>query len=1007
MTTNHQAQSHDETPTSNFLNFFHTIKDLLFILDMDGNILKVNQAVTNRLGYTQDQLIGKSVLLVHPEHRKEEALQNVEEMLRNEREYCPIPLITKDGLEIPVETRVTFGEWDDKQVLFGVCKDISELKLSEEKFYKIFQNSNSLIAITNKNDGRYIDVNQTFCDVLGYKREEVIGATSKELNLFKHYEDRIKVLDELEARNKVRNAEVEILGKNNESHIGLFNADSIYVGSEPCLVTTMVDVTELKKLEQDIKKYNAELQTMVEAEIEKKHLINKELENQVYLTETLFNQPAAGIFYMMLDEPITWNDSIDKDKTMEYVFDHHRITKVNQAMLDQYGSKPDDFLGATPNILFAHDLEQGKRVWKKFFDEGHLHTETQEQRFDGSSMNVLGDYICMYDDEGRILGHFGIQLDITNQKLAEQAAQKYREELTESEERYRMIAESTSDIIWVYNITALKFTFFSPNIQRLLGYTVEEALGLSLDEILTPEHARIFREEMKSKYLDFMTSPDRKNDYLREALQVRKDGTYVWTEISSNFKYNKRQEVEIIGVIRNIDDKKRKEEELQYHMIHDPLTGLMNRNALILAGEQTGRPSSGKAPRSVMIINIDKFRIVNETMGHFAGDHLLKQFAEKITETIGEEGTVYRSAGDEFLVILNATGFDLVDRIARRTLKAISRQISINKWILFLSASIGVAIGNQESKFQNLLRNADTALYVARKQSNTVVYYTPEMDNARTREQILTEDLQHALAKGELELWFQPIYDIRKCRFNQAEALLRWMHPTFGSVSPDEFIPIAEKTKLIIPITDWIINEACGKLARWQERGIQELTISVNLSLVSFENKGFELVEQITEAISAAGINPSAFKIEITERVMLNSIEDVRSVFQQLKKIGVRLALDDFGIGYSSFSHLRDIPFDIVKIDRSLLESIAKDHRDQMILDSLVSIIHGLGMQAVAEGVETIEQFDQVVHRNCDFIQGFLLAKPMASDDFEDFYLKQNRDCNHPVMADSVNISFS
>lgn len=985
-------QKNGETPNSNFMNFFHTIKDLLFILDMEGNILRVNQSVIDRLGYKEEDLIGQSVLFVHPDHRQEEAFQNVVEMLQNKREYCPIPLIARDGSEIPVETRVTLGLWDDRQVLFGVCKDISELKLSEEKFYKVFQNSTSLIAITSAKDGRYIDVNQTFCDVLNYKREEVIGITSKELDLFKNYEDRIKVLAEMETRGRIRNIEVEIKGKDNVSHIGLFNADPIFIGSEPCLVTTMVDVTEQKKLEQEIKKYNAELKSMVEEEIKKKQLINRELENQVYLTETLFNQPSVGIFYMMLDEPIKWNDSIDKDKTMENIFEQHRITKVNQAMLDQYGAKEEDFIGATPNILFAHDLPQGKRVWKKFFDEGHLHTETQEQRFDGSSMSVMGDYICMYDSEGRILGHFGIQLDVTDQKLAEEAAQKYRQELIQSEERYRMIAESTSDVIWVYNLTKNKYTYFSPSIQRWLGYSVDEALSLAMNQIVSPNFTQIIQEEIESSCQSFIANPDQKTDYIRQVELVRKDGNMIWIENSSTFKYNENQEIEIIGVSRNIDEKKRREAEIQYLMTHDTLTGLKNRNALLLSDEKIVRSQTREASQSVMIINIDKFRIVNETMGHLSGDCLLKQFAEKITESVGQTGTVYRSAGDEFLVILKSDNFDLIDQIARKTLKSVSQQININKRALFLSASVGVSFGKPEMTLQNLLRNADTALFVARKTGNTVVYYAPEMDNARTREQILTEDLQHALIKSELELWFQPIFDVHCSKFNQAEALLRWNHPDYGKVSPNEFIPIAEKTKLIIPITDWIIRAVCKKIAQWQASGIHGQTVSVNLSLASFENKGYELIELITNAVNDAKIHPSTLKIEITERVMLNRLEEVMSVFQQLKNIGVKLALDDFGTGYSSFGHLRDIPFDIVKIDRSLIANISMDVRDQMIFDSIVSILHGLGMEIVAEGVETKEQFDQLILQKSDFIQGYLLSKPLPSDEFEKFILNHNPD---------------
>ncbi len=960
-----ETQVYEDTPLNNFMSFFHTIRDLLFILDMEGNILQVNQSVIDRLGYTEEELLGKSVLIVHPEHRRNEANQNVIEMLQMQREYCPIPLISKSGLEIPVETRVTLGKWDNKEVLFGVSKDISELKLSEEKFQKVFHNNASLIAISSTKDGKYIDVNQTFCDVLGYQRDEVLGKTSKDLALFKSYEDRDKVLTALETEGRVHNVEVEVLDRDNVTHIGRFYVERIYVGSEPCLVTAMVDVTELKRLEREIK---------------------QQLNDEVFLTESLVNQPSVGIFFMTMDTPIDWNASLDKDRSIEYVFVHQKITKVNQKFLDQFGAKAEHLIGSTLNTLFPNHSQELKRAISMLFDEGYYHSEFKMKRFDGGNLFIDGDYICNYDLEGRIIGYFGIHLDVTNQKLAEEAAQKYRDELVESEERYRLLAESASDVIWVYNLSKSKFTYFSPSIEYWMGYSVEEALTLSLDQFLTPEFYTRIEEVVRTSYPQILVDPKQRIDRTLEAQLIRKDGSVIWAENSSVFRSTKNHDVELIGISRNIDERRRKEEQIQHLMTHDPLTGLMNRNALVLSGELMDHSQDSGEIRSFIIIDIDKFGMVNDTMGHLAGDDLLKLIAGKIIEDVGQTGTVYRSGGDEFLVILKTNTVEVVDQIAKKILVSISRPIYINQRTLFLSASLGVSLGSTGVSFKQLLQNADTALFVAKKTGNTLVNYVPEMDHARTRELILAEDLQYALQNNELELWLQPIYDVCTSKINHAEALLRWTHPELGRISPAEFIPIAEKTKLIVPITEWVIQEACFKIAAFKGMGIDDFSVSVNISSISLENHGVELINQIHHSIQESGIAPSHLNLEITESALIGDTGEIVKILHQMKQIGVKLALDDFGTGYSSFGYMKDLPLDIIKLDRSLISQIATNEKEQMIVSAMVAIIHGLGIKVVIEGVETNEQFVKLKQYNCDYIQGFLFSRPLPTAEFVCYY---------------------
>jgi EAL domain-containing protein (putative c-di-GMP-specific phosphodiesterase class I) len=260
------------------------------------------------------------------------------------------------------------------------------------------------------------------------------------------------------------------------------------------------------------------------------------------------------------------------------------------------------------------------------------------------------------------------------------------------------------------------------------------------------------------------------------------------------------------------------------------------------------------------------------------------------------------------------------------------------------------------------------------------------MDMTRTREAILEADMQSALGNGQFELYYQPIVDIKKGEINQAEALIRWNHPELGQISPAEFIPLAERTKLIIPITDWAIKQACSQVVEWKTMGIQEIMISVNLSLVYFENRSNQLSEFIISTINEAGIKPSDLKLEITESSLMQDPENIIKVFSTLNHLGIRLALDDFGTGYSSFGYLKDLPVHVMKIDHSLIDAIDTDAREQMILQSLIMITHGLKLEVVAEGVETRGQYEFLKKYDCDNVQGYLFSRPLTNHKFAEYY---------------------
>ncbi|WP_296560582.1 bifunctional diguanylate cyclase/phosphodiesterase [uncultured Acetobacterium sp.] len=441
-------------------------------------------------------------------------------------------------------------------------------------------------------------------------------------------------------------------------------------------------------------------------------------------------------------------------------------------------------------------------------------------------------------------------------------------------------------------------------------------------------------------------------------------------------------EIEIVSSSRNINERKLKEEEIRYIDFHDPLTGLLNRKAL---SKSFADVKAKKGKKSVILVNIDNFRVINDALGHHEGDQVLLEMASKILKCVGISGLVYRYGGDEYVIIVESHDWQFVEQLASQVFKSISTQFMVARRLFYLTASIGISFGSETEGLEQTVKNADTALYAAKKERNKIVIYVPEMDQTRTREAILEKDMKVALEKGEFELHFQPIYDINKGVFNHAEALLRWNHPYLGRISPADFIPIAEKSKLIIPITDWVIREACQAVRNWQDMGIKEMTVSINISLLSFENRGTELVESVASGIYQAGIKPAFVKLEITESILIRDTEEIVKVFYELKQMGVKLALDDFGTGYSSFGCMKDLPLDIIKLDRSLISNMVTDEREQMIAESMITIIHGLGIQVVAEGVETEEQLEFLKKFGCDFIQGYLFSRPLTTVAFIDY----------------------
>ncbi|WP_284617888.1 bifunctional diguanylate cyclase/phosphodiesterase [Aquabacterium humicola] len=435
------------------------------------------------------------------------------------------------------------------------------------------------------------------------------------------------------------------------------------------------------------------------------------------------------------------------------------------------------------------------------------------------------------------------------------------------------------------------------------------------------------------------------------------------------------------------EHRKHAEQRLRFVANHDPLTGLHNRASLQRELQRAIKRSNRNRRRfAVMFIDLDRFKHINDTLGHGVGDLMIRVCGERLAGLLREDDTVARFGGDEFVLLLeNLSGAGDAASLAKKALDCFAEPFSIEGHELHISASIGISVHPEDgADAETLVKNADTAMYQAKdKGRGTYRFYAAQM-NAQSAERLILESgLRRALVRDELQLHYQPKLDLRTQRIVGVEALMRWRHPTLGGVSPAQFIPIAEETGLIETMGQWALRQACQDAMAWRRQGLPAMQMSVNLSPRQLGSR--TLLDEIAEILDASGLEPGLLELEITEGAVMKNPEHAVRVLEAVRAMGIGLAIDDFGTGYSSLSYLRRFPLSTVKIDRSFINDLSEDSDAQALTDSIITLAHGLRMQVVAEGVETMTQLDHLRSRGCDVIQGYLLSKPLPADELARF----------------------
>jgi diguanylate cyclase (GGDEF)-like protein/PAS domain S-box-containing protein len=540
---------------------------------------------------------------------------------------------------------------------------------------------------------------------------------------------------------------------------------------------------------------------------------------------------------------------------------------------------------------------------------------------------------------------------------------------------YSYALDSVGEAIGIFNEKG-QFEFVNGALTELYGYTKEEFLTLNWRNCYDNETIDHLNSTALPKLL-------KAGHWKGESIGLRKDGTVFPQEISLSLM---KQSQNTICVVRDITEQKSYEEYMKYTAEHNDLTNLPNRRRLLT--DLTLIKKSGKGA-SLFFIDLDRFKLVNDNYGHDAGDELLKNVAKRLTAFRNEHINVYHHGGDEFIVIIQNTNVTFLKNLALSILNSIKESYFLNGIEVFITASIGISLyPNHTSHIIDLIKSADTAMYYAKLEGkNTYKFFNKELEMQQERKTMIEAELRKAIKNEELLILYQPKFQLDRIEIIGIEALVRWEHPVLGLVSPEEFIPVAEETGLIIEIGNWVIHDVLHQMQKWQEKGYPCLKVSVNVSPRQFRDK--ELVRTIQSSLQIFNIDSCNFEIEITESVLADP-ELAIPILNSLKKIGVGISIDDFGTGYSSLNILKDLPIDTLKIDQSFIRDLFGDPKDNLLVMTIIEIGHILGLKVVAEGIETEQQLNHLLLLNCRIGQGFYFSKPVKAAELENrFFMKR------------------
>jgi diguanylate cyclase (GGDEF)-like protein/PAS domain S-box-containing protein len=555
-----------------------------------------------------------------------------------------------------------------------------------------------------------------------------------------------------------------------------------------------------------------------------------------------------------------------------------------------------------------------------------------------------------------------------------------------NDEAFRALVQQSQDIITVHDAKGLTL-YESPAASRVLGYPPGALVGRFPFDSIHPKDVARARAAFES-ILEGERAVAPIEFRFRHA-----EGHWIDLEALGNNLMNHPGIHGVVLTSRDVSERKNAEKQAQYLSHHDVLTGLPNRLLMQDRLHQAishARRNGGLV--ALMFIDLDRFKMVNDSFGHVMGDTLLKQVAARLSNCLRDTDTVARLGGDEFTIMLpDATNAQVVGEVAQRILSEFTRPFNDGEQEMYVSASIGISLFPRDgANPDELVKHADTAMYSAKDSGrNSYRYFTEDL-NHEVREKVMLESgLRRAIERGELRLFYQAKIDLATNRIIGAESLVRWQHPTLGLISPARFIPVAEESGLIVPLGEWVLRAACEQLRAWQREGLN-LQMAVNVSARQFQQRN--LADLVMGVMADSGVDPRFVEIELTESAIMSDAEASISTLERIKSRGVAISIDDFGTGYSSLSYLKRLPLDILKIDQSFVRDISTDYNDAVIVRAIIGLARSLGIKVIAEGVEDDSQLSFLNAYGCNYGQGYLFSRPLDAAMFLEMVRQQGTD---------------
>ncbi|MCW8822417.1 MAG: EAL domain-containing protein, partial [Sulfurovum sp.] len=715
-----------------------------------------------------------------------------------------------------------------------------------------------------------------------------------------------------------------------------------------------------------------------------------------------FNKSTQGLLQKMtadIDHAInTYEQEKARNKAEEALTNSHNllITIINTVPARIFWKDTNlNYLGC--NYAFAKDAGEvtpqniiGKSdydfCWKenaKFYraddrniielGASKLFYEEVQKRPDGTTVWLRTSKVPMYDKKNSAIGIVGMYEDITEHKLVEIS-------LRESQSHLQAIIENEPECVKLVDAKGNLLEMNPAGLEMLQADTFEEVQQHTLVSYLLPE--------WRAPFIALHKKVMRGNSGILEFEIQGLKGKRRWLETHAVPMRDANKKVTtLLGITRDVTQRKESEKHIQYLANFDILTGLPNR--VKLDEQLTYLINLAKRKQTsfaLMFIDVDNFKDINDTLGHNIGDILLVELSKRLKSILRDEDTLARLGGDEFILLLPESNVDEAQKVAQKLLYAIQAPFSIEQYELNITASIGIALYPTDGlDKETLSKNADAAMYRAKEAGrNGYSFFTEEMQTISTRKLQLLNALYHALSRNEFHIVYQPQISLATGHVIGAEALLRWEHPEFGTISPVEFIPIAESSGLILSIGEWVLRSAAEQLKDWMESGMSPIIMAINLSAVQFRHPN--LPDLVTQILQSTKLPSEYLELELTESVAMHNPKEAISIINNLHERGIRMSIDDFGTGYSSLSYLKKFKVYKLKIDQSFVRDISTDPEDKAIVAAIINMAHSLGLRTIAEGVETTEQLDYLSEQGCDEAQGYYYNKPLLADEFERLY---------------------